>query len=149
MPKRFKLQDYSTDYQQQTNQLCVLVTGDVIYYKILKLIYKSRCKSLFKDKNNNYDWGAYIDNEEGIQQEIESLLHMLQYAVCIADSLMQSFALDYYYQPYWDNDEGGRTVAGELVNKAKYDRPYTGLHQKALNDLCEYMEHFIQNQRKQ
>ena len=147
MPKRFKLQDYAVDYQQQSKQLCVLVTGDVIYYKILKLIYKNKCKALLKGKDNNYDWGTYIDNQEDVKQEIEDLLHMLQYAVCIADSLKQSFALDYYYQPYWDNDEGGKTLAGDLVHKAKYDKPFTILHQKTVDMLCDYMERFIRKHK--
>jgi competence protein ComFC len=143
MPKRFKLQDYEVEYKESKQQACVLITGEKIYYDILSDAYPNRCNAVFPDRNHKYDWGVYINCTETEAQEIDNLLKMFTYAVCLQDELHQSFALDYYYEPYWDDPEGGLTLAGSLVNQAKYYPAGTPEHTKQLDKLLDYFSRFI------
>ncbi|MDQ7028144.1 MAG: hypothetical protein Q9P01_22750 [Anaerolineae bacterium] len=143
MPKRFKLQDYNVEYIVAKQQSCVLITGERIYYNILSDAYPNRCNSIFDDRNHKYDWGVYINSSEDEAQEIDNLLKMFTYAVCLQDTLHQTFALDYYYEPYWDKPEGGLTLAGSLVHQCKYYPIDTPEHSQQLEKLIDYFSRFF------
>ena len=140
MPRRVQLQDYKVQYLSEKNQTLVMVTGDRIYYKILDKTFPGCCNSIFDDVRRIYDWGTYVNTSLEDADRIDKLLNMFTYAICIVDNLEQSFALDYYYRPYWDDPEGGQTLAGELIHKVKYKKQRS----KAFDKLVQYASRFFQ-----
>ncbi|MEO1256565.1 MAG: hypothetical protein AAFY41_16985, partial [Bacteroidota bacterium] len=120
------------------------MTGHKTYYQILCDTFPNHCSSIFDDKHQKYDWGTFINHHDYLDKEsLEDFLKMMTFAVYIDDSLKQSFALDYYYKLYWNDPEGGHTLAGSLVHKSKYYPSGTHEHTKQVSRLIEYMHRFV------
>lgn len=145
MVKRFLLQDYKVTYEANSEQYLILITGHEKYYDIICDAFPSGCSDIFRDYKKAYDWGVYLkSSDENLIDDIKNLLNMLTYAVYIDDGLNQSFALDFYYKPYWNDPDGGQTLAGNLVHKSKYYPSGTHEHTKQVHRLIDYMKRFIQ-----
>jgi len=144
----FRIQDFKTRYRAG-EQMIILVSGSKeLYPAILRDAFHDHFFSrVFDDQYDSYDWGMFIhdvppEEELAFTKQIQSLLSLLQKAVCIDDNLSQTFALDYHRLPEYEGYR--RTEIAELVYSAKpYNNVPTDSHRNSADRLAEYFVDFI------
>jgi len=136
MAGHFQLSNF--ELRDSGDNLLILIKGSRKYYIILLQTFREyKFSQSFDDRFNRYDWGTYVYNSSSEKREkIFQLLINFQTAVCIDDSLDQTFALNYHMRPSYEG--GGRTKLGELVYGAKY-----GADRDKAGEIVDYFEEFI------
>jgi hypothetical protein len=145
MIDRHQLLGFQLTRNPNTNDLLLLVKGDVAYKSILNRafphLYMSR---LFSDRFGRFDWGTYIQGADATQElALGAICSLLQQLVFINDDLDECFALSYHTQI---SPAGGycRTAVGQLVREAKpYDRGGSSGSREKARELARLLAEFI------